>query len=70
MLEEMMKHWRAVADCPRSVGETWKTMRPYILGCPHGSRSSLFINQEDGQQLKTIYTKIVETECYGPVFRD
>ncbi|KKJ75172.1 hypothetical protein WH95_19830 [Kiloniella litopenaei] len=48
-------------------GETWETMRPYFLGMPHGSRSSLFLDQETGQALKKIWNAIIQTGMYGPI---
>lgn len=49
------------------VAETWETMRPYILGSPRGSRSSLFINQQTGQTLKTIWNSLIHTGMFGPI---
>ncbi|VVD34484.1 conserved protein of unknown function [Paraburkholderia dioscoreae] len=53
--------WRA------QVAETWESMRPYFLGRPHGSRSSLFINQEAGQALKKIWEALIWTGMFGPI---
>lgn len=64
MLEQQVPAWRS-----SKFAETWKTMRPYILGEPHGSRSSLFVNQETGQTLKNIYTALIESGMYGPVYQ-
>ena len=50
MLLEHMLPWRRQAQ----VGETWETMRPYILGNPHGALSSLFISQETGTAMRMI----------------
>ena len=49
------------------VAETWETMRPYFLGSPHGSRSSLFLNQEAGQGIKKIWNALIYTGMYGPI---
>ena len=49
------------------VGETWETMRPYFLGRPHGRRSSLFVNQETGQAMKSIWNAIINTGMFGPI---
>jgi hypothetical protein len=49
------------------VAETWETMRPYFLGGPHGSRSSLFINQEAGQAIKKIWETLIHTGIFGPI---
>ncbi|WP_080424194.1 hypothetical protein [Burkholderia ubonensis] len=53
--------WRA------QVGETWESMRPYFLGRPYGSRSSLFINQETGQAIKKIWVALIYTGMFGPI---
>lgn len=62
MLEKEVPCWRW-AD----FGETWKTMRPYLLGQPCGSRSSLFVNEETGQQLKDLWNAITHTGMFGPI---
>lgn len=62
MLERELQAWRDA-----EVAETWKTMAPYILGRPCGSRSSLFVNEETGQTLKTVYNAIIGTGMFGPV---
>ena len=36
ILEHELPCWRWA-----QLAESWETMRPYLLGCPHGSRSSL-----------------------------
>lgn len=51
------------------VAETWETMRPYILGTPHGSRSSLFINQEAGQAMKKVWESLINSGMFGPIYR-
>lgn len=53
-------HWAEVA-------ETWETMRPYLLGRPHGSRSSLFVSQETGQAIKKIWNALIYTGMFGPI---
>ncbi|WP_260435126.1 MULTISPECIES: hypothetical protein [unclassified Burkholderia] len=53
--------WRA------QVAETWESMRPYFLGRPYGSRSSLFINQEAGQALKKVWEALIYTGMFGPI---
>lgn len=53
-------HWAEVA-------ETWETMRPYFLGSPHGSRSSLFVSQETGQTIKKIWIALISTGMFGPI---
>ncbi|MGB4065315.1 MAG: hypothetical protein WBK19_15935 [Azonexus sp.] len=49
------------------VAETWETMRPYLLGRPHGSRSSLFVSQETGQAIKKIWNALIYTGMFGPI---
>ncbi len=60
LLEQQVPCWRTA-----EVGETWKTMCPYLLGRPHGSRSSLFVNQDTGQQIKDIWNAIINTGMFG-----
>lgn len=61
-LERELQSWRKA-----QVAETWKTMAPYALGRPNGSRSSLFINEETGQALKSIWNSIINTGMFGPI---
>ncbi|MGM8931367.1 hypothetical protein [Salinicola halophyticus] len=49
------------------VAETWESMRPYFLGSPHGSRSSLFIDQESGQKIKTVWNQVIGTGMFGDI---
>ncbi|HDW2730184.1 hypothetical protein RAG66_24495 [Klebsiella quasipneumoniae subsp. similipneumoniae] len=63
MLEKEIPQWRDA-----QVAETWETMRPYFLGRPHGARSSLFINQDTGQSMKTVWNAIINTGMYGPIY--
>lgn len=65
MLEYEVPMWRW-----SEVAETWATMRSYILGSPHGSRSSLFVNQETGQTLKSLYKTLIETGMFGPIYQE
>lgn len=62
MLEQELPVWRW-----SSRGETWETMRPYLLGEPHGSRSSLFVTQDTALAMKKIYVSMVESGMFGPV---
>ncbi len=62
ILEKEIPCWRHA-----QVAETWETMRPYFLGTPHGSRSSLFVNQETGQAIKKIWNEIINTGMFGPI---
>lgn len=50
------------------VGETWESMRPYFLGSPHGSRSSLFVNQETGLTMKKVWNLLINTGMFGPIY--
>ena len=50
-----------------ALGETWETMRPHFLGSPHGSRSSLFVNQETGLTMKKVWNLLINTGMFGPV---
>lgn len=59
---------RELADWPGSmVGETWEAMRHYLLGSPHGSRSSLFVDQDTALAMKRIYTAMNEPGMSGPM---
>lgn len=50
-----------------TVAETWESMRPYFLGGPHGSRSSLFVSQETGTSIKKIWEALIHTGMFGPI---
>lgn len=62
MLEKELPAWRWAERA-----ETWETMRPYLLGEPHGSRSSLFVTQDTALAMKKIYEAMVETGMFGPL---
>lgn len=62
LLERELRAWRE-----SQVAETWKTMAPYILGRPNGSRSSLFVNEATGQTLKTVWATLINTGMFGPI---
>lgn len=62
LLERELPAWR-----DSQVAESWKTMAPYILGRPSGGRSSLFVNEETGQALKTVWNTLIATGMFGPV---
>ena len=36
------------------VAETWWNIRTNLLGCPHGSRSSIIVNQHTGSHIRKI----------------
>jgi hypothetical protein len=62
LLEKEFPCWRRA-----EVAETWENMRPYFLGRPHGSRSSLFVSQETGQAMKKIWNALIFTGMFGPI---
>lgn len=62
ILEQEVPCWRWA-----EVGETWETMRPYLLGRPHGSLSSLFVSQETGQAIKKVWNALIYTGMFGPI---
>lgn len=49
------------------VAETWWNMRSYLLGQPHGSRSSLLVNQYTGGHMRKILEALNNSGMYGPV---
>lgn len=49
------------------VAETWWNIRSYILGRPHGSRSSLFVNQHTGAHMRKILEALNESGMFGPI---
>jgi hypothetical protein len=61
MLEMELPCWRW-----SSRAESWETMRPYLLGIPHGSRSSLFVSQDTALAMKDIYMSMVLSGMFGP----
>lgn len=61
MLEQELPVWRWAERA-----ETWETMRPYLLGQPHGSRSSLFVTQDTALAIKKIYLAMVDSGMFGP----
>jgi len=62
MLQKELSCWELA-----ELGETWETMRPYFLGSPHGSRSSLFLNQETALTMKKIWHLLINTGMFGPI---
>ncbi|MGJ8640266.1 MAG: hypothetical protein ACSHYA_12835 [Opitutaceae bacterium] len=62
ILESEVPCWRWA-----SVAETWETMRPYLLGQPCGSRSSMFVNQATGQTIKKVWNELINTGMFGPI---
>ncbi|WP_323912273.1 hypothetical protein [Aeromonas caviae] len=47
--------------------ETWWSMRSDLLGDPHGSRSSLLVNQYTGGHMRKILEALNNSGMYGPV---
>jgi hypothetical protein len=62
LLEMELPHWGG-----SGVAETWETMRPHFLGTPCGSRSSLFVNEETGQAMKSIWNMLINTGMWGSI---
>lgn len=56
----------AAADGAR-VAETWWNIRSNILGGPHGSRSSLFVNQYAGLHMRRILEAMNASGMFGPI---
>lgn len=49
------------------VAETWWNIRHFILGQPHGSRSSLFVNQHTGVHMRKILEALNNSGMFGPI---
>lgn len=49
------------------VAETWWNIRPYILGRPYGSRSSLFVNQHTGAHMRKVLEALNNSGMFGPI---
>lgn len=49
------------------VAETWWNIRSSILGAPHGSRSSLFVNQHAGAHMRKILEAMNNSGMFGPI---
>lgn len=62
MLEQELPVWRW-----SERAESWDTMRSYLLGDPHGSRSSLFVSPDTALAIKKIYISLIESGMFGPV---
>ena len=65
MLEKELPTWRWAERA-----EKWETMRPYLLGSPHGSRSSLFVSQETALAMKKVFVAMTESGMFGPLKMD
>lgn len=62
LLESELQCWRWAERT-----ETWDTVRPYFLGTPRGSRSSLFVNQDDGQVIKKVWDTLISSGMFGSI---
>ena len=65
MLERNLSAWTW-----SKVADSWEIMKPYLLGRPHGSVSSLFVNQETGQSIKKIWNALINSGMFGPIRTD
>ena len=63
MAENLLTDW-----CYKQFAERWETIRPYLLGVPHGGRSSLFVEQQTAVAMKKTYLAFVESGMFGPVY--
>lgn len=61
-VQELVKNARD-AQC----AETWWNLRSDLLGDPHGSRSSLLVNQYTGGHMRKILEALNNSGMYGPV---
>ena len=59
MLENEVPTWRW-----SDRSEDWEDMRHYLLGSPHGRRSSQFVSQATAIQIKKIYEAMNESGMY------
>ena len=62
MIQEEMRMWPNA-----EVGERWETMRSFLLGDPHGARSSLFVTQDTAIAMKRVHVAMVESGMFGPL---
>ncbi|MEN4874406.1 hypothetical protein [Kosakonia cowanii] len=60
MLEREIPGWRWA-----QYNQSWETMKGQILGYPHGARSSLFVNQQTGQQMKSVWNQLTKSGLWG-----
>jgi hypothetical protein len=52
------------------LAETWWNIRSRLLGGPHGSRSSLFVNQHTGNHMRKILEAMNASGMFGEVKED
>ncbi|MNZ65966.1 hypothetical protein D3C78_841710 [compost metagenome] len=64
MLEREIPGWRWA-----KYNQSWESMRGEILGYPHGARSSLFVNQQSGQQLKSVWNQLIKSGLWGEQYK-
>ena len=67
--DALLWHTKEMLEFARDadVAETWWNLRTNILGSPHGSRSSLFVNQHTGGHMRKILEALNNSGMYGPV---
>jgi hypothetical protein len=61
-VQELVMHARDA-----QVAETWWNLRSCLLGSPHGSRSSLLVNQFTGGHMRKILDALNASGMYGPI---
>ncbi|MCW8349082.1 hypothetical protein MD535_24125 [Vibrio sp. ZSDZ65] len=61
-VQELVKNARDA-----QVAETWWNLRRCLLGSPHGSRSSLLVNQFTGGHMRKILEALNTSGIYGPI---
>jgi hypothetical protein len=61
-VQELVKNARDA-----EVAETWWNLRRCLLGAPHGSRSSLLVNQFTGGHIRKILDAFNASGMYGPI---
>ncbi|WIY24537.1 hypothetical protein [Parasedimentitalea psychrophila] len=69
-LRQVMRwHFEGLAKSGRfsDVAETWWNMRSELMGRPHGSRSSLFVNQNTGGHIRKTLEAANDSGMFGPV---
>lgn len=60
--QKLVKHARDA-----QVAETWWNIRGELLGSPHGSRSSVLVNQHTGIHMRKILEALNNSGMYGPI---
>lgn len=61
-VQRLVKHAHSA-----EVAETWWNMRAYLLGEPHGARSSVFVNQYTGGHIRKILEALNNSGIYGEI---